>query len=574
MPTSRCDLKVILLCNGRGADAASYRPNRDESQWWSRRDALVRCVSSFLFGPSPSTGKKELTFLFDDDLARIHMTRDEKCTVIPTEQWILSLWKQAAQNLNETIHREGMICRIEFDLATTINNDNKKGWSLPTGLDSKRQVLEYLQRHCSMDFLRSKGLNSNPDVILRKTNKKALMQVLHDWRKSLTQDDQHSDDVIESIYSRFLQPPQNDDSNRSEGIEIVAGTLHETCDEFPCFGLQHDSLKKHLRVCLFLGAVRDMTAKENDILKRVCKRSSTPLVGIRFGSVPEFTSKILSVLAYHHSHDIVGGSIQRLLRSEKVDFPLSPKQTSSLHVLCAVPLSTHQLTLDLKDRDRVHWCLVRVIVCALWRSRLVSSKALSFHSNSIHFVFSDGATIDLLEDEFVAHLASQHQAAPCEFQIINALKKKLKDVTPPEKEWSRKKLATKILKNIISSSSLPIGVAVAIEPGKSRYLSERFYSSDPTSGAAGKAILTLLDIGHEPLGRVQKASKMYKSFLSASKKLDIPLLHQSFIEGGCQDYEAATIIAIQHFCYQNRIFTKQKGARKKVDKKRKYEAVK
>ena len=59
-----CDfLRVVLFCKGKGADKDSYRPRSDEKQWWGRRDALARCVSSFLFGAQSKHGgktKKEL----------------------------------------------------------------------------------------------------------------------------------------------------------------------------------------------------------------------------------------------------------------------------------------------------------------------------------------------------------------------------------------------------------------------------------------------------------------------------------------------------------------------------------
>ena len=71
-------LTIVLLCSGKGADTQSYRPNLDESQWWGRRDALVRCVAASLFGPrggirndrsapdAPSIDT-ELVLLFDED---------------------------------------------------------------------------------------------------------------------------------------------------------------------------------------------------------------------------------------------------------------------------------------------------------------------------------------------------------------------------------------------------------------------------------------------------------------------------------------------------------------------------
>ena len=178
----------------------------------------------------------------------------------------------------------------------------QKKSALPTGLDSKRQLLEYLQKHCSIDFLRSKGLNSNPDGILRKTNKKALMPVWAAWISSQKHNQpEHSGDRIESLYQELLQPPMSDSK---DAIKVVAGTLHETCEEFPCFGLEDSTLdsspKSYYQICLFLGAVRDMSVKENEALEKACRKSSVPLVGIRFGTVPEFTSKILSILAFHH----------------------------------------------------------------------------------------------------------------------------------------------------------------------------------------------------------------------------------------------------------------------------------
>ena len=65
------DLTICLLCSGKGAEAQSYRPNLDESQWWGRRDALVRCVAASLYGPRNTKQKRpdrvELCLLFDED---------------------------------------------------------------------------------------------------------------------------------------------------------------------------------------------------------------------------------------------------------------------------------------------------------------------------------------------------------------------------------------------------------------------------------------------------------------------------------------------------------------------------
>ena len=64
------DLTICLLCSGKGDEAQSYRPNLDESQWWGRRDALVRCVSASLYGPRNTKQRPdrvEPCLLFDED---------------------------------------------------------------------------------------------------------------------------------------------------------------------------------------------------------------------------------------------------------------------------------------------------------------------------------------------------------------------------------------------------------------------------------------------------------------------------------------------------------------------------
>lgn len=63
-----------------------------------------------------------------------------------------------------------------FPSKTTINSSNSGSTtnhiSTVVGMDSKRAVLEYLQKHCSTEFLREQRINSNSEVVLRKTNNK------------------------------------------------------------------------------------------------------------------------------------------------------------------------------------------------------------------------------------------------------------------------------------------------------------------------------------------------------------------------------------------------------------------
>ena len=52
-----------------------------------------------------------------------------------------------------------------------------------------------------------------------------------------------------------------------------------------------------------------------------------------------------------------------------------------------------------------------------------------------------------------------------------------------------------------------------------------------------------------------KRRKIYREILSTSRKMRIPTILQKIVTNICQDREAASIIAHQHMCYQNRVFS-------------------
>ena len=578
-----CDLKVILLCKGRGADASSYRPNRDESQWWSRRDALVRCVASFLFGPHAEGSKKELVMLFDDDLARIHMTKEVGSTAIPTERTIVRLWKQAATHINKPATVDGISCRIVFDPLLQEENDSS---SLPTGLDSKREVLEYLQQQCSFEFLRNHGLNSQPAVILRKTNKKALMKVWNLWRNEVQKKNEGSSgsknsgsnmNRIVEIYSTLLQPSE-------PNVNVIAGTLHETFEELPCYGFKRKQGEKEgsdgrrVLLCFFLGAVRDMGADEYKALEKICQKRNLPQIGFRLGSVPEFTSKILSIVSFHHSQGVLRGAIDRLVdangKKPEVQTPNTGRirissPPSCLHVLCTIPMSSEKLTVSVEARDRLHWCLVRVVVCTLWRSRLVSSSAgATSHQNSLTLIFDDGVAVVLAEEAFVPALAEKHQAAPSEYQILTAIQEHVASVTPNSKQ-SKKSLGAHALETIMTSSPIPVTCIIDAQLGAMDDVTQRFYSADNLE-SADRAIFLVLELAASPLPRTRNSKCQFKDgFFKACTERGLPVAQQAFVTEDCEDWEASTIIAAQHFFYQNRFLMRMPSSVRKSCKKRK-----
>ena len=456
-----CHLRVVLFVSGRGADSNQYKPDRDETQWWSRRDALVRTVAAFLFGPQQerrnnkatnhhvTNHRRELVLLFDEDLACMRMSYNEddlttkghedfEHAMFPSERCIVSIWKEATSTAMKgtEVSRGGLKCQIIVH-----NKTQSMAYNSDVSLASmsKRDVLDRLQKCCSIDFLRQHNLNSSSSVALRKVNRKNLLQAWHIWRKQQCQPKDHSSgqnrEALESILIDLVHAPlYSDDDSSSGNRQVIAGTLHESSrSELPCWNLCKSTVLQRpvhrdnnidnrvVQMCLFLGAVRDMSQLETKCLAAVCNHHQVPRVQVRLGPVAEFTSKILTVVAFHHSTGVLWPSIQSLLNLVNVNNknedqndnthgldnnkdnnnnkmknkrPLLEQRqqhsaddnkimtlkslTSSpppaLHVVVLVPLCSHELTTDLNHRNRVLWCLVRCTVACLWRSRLAERQ--------------------------------------------------------------------------------------------------------------------------------------------------------------------------------------------------------
>lgn len=187
--SSSSSLTVYLLCSGNGADAASYRPRRDESQWWNRRDALVRCVASFLLGPE-APEDRELILLCDGDHCRVHMKFEcesgrNGMEVVPTEFAVIALWKEALTKAPSVVHRGRLSCWAVVSASVNNSNNNSQSNNKPGSIQDwgKRQLLKYLQKNCPMEFLREHHLNSSSAVLLRKVNRSGLAKVYQIWHK-------------------------------------------------------------------------------------------------------------------------------------------------------------------------------------------------------------------------------------------------------------------------------------------------------------------------------------------------------------------------------------------------------
>lgn len=665
MTTNDVTIRVVLCgCQGKGGDPNSFRPQAHDKQWWGRRDALVRCVTSFLFGPvsstaasselsSPSSNNgRELVLLFDEDRTQIHMTTirsdgtvddgrsDNKIaswitssahdSTIPTEQTILRLWKRASSphNVGRMVEESGIQCRVVIDpTAASLSQDKQESTASSHNttntnekvnnlVGSKRQILEHIQKTCPLEFLKAKRLNARSDVILRKVNRDSLLKVWSEYQQMQMQQQQHlgrstsinmSPTGFETVYKDLLRVPKY----LPQTTRIVAGILHESCEEFPCFHIPPvtkdcgDDKDEPLFLCLFLGAVRDMTSDENILLQNICtknKDTPIPMVGIRFGTVPEFTSKILSILAFHHARNVVLPSINRLLqrqnegkRRQKTSRPTTEAQRlepTCLNVVVVLPMMSTAVSTELDRRDRLHWCIVRLIVCTLWRSKMVSSSGSNVsHTNTLHLVFDDGICIYLSETSFVRKLASQHQAAPSEYQVLRALVEEIgqqsnhiitrmnTDLPTGSKMWSRKKLAKCLTNAIFASSPVPVTCTIGLKTfDGTEEVVNNFYDFDPSNVEPTRhlGLLLVMDIAAAfPSNdrERKKQSKVYRRIMSAAEEANKSTLYQRLTPASsCCDFEGASIMALQHFCYQNRVFLANKSQthtkkRKKIDDK-------
>jgi len=558
-----CVVRIVLLCKGRGGEASSYRPNRHDTQWTNRRDALVRCVAAFLYGPSSSSAEREVILIHDEDYARIEMRLQPN--IVPTEQAILSLWKEAATNPGRSINVEkGITCRmVLLDKSSSTTADA----CMPTNMDSKRQVLEYLQQHCSMEFLRKHRLNSSVDVILRKTNKKALMEVYREWNNKNASSTMiattNKQERLASIFQELLKPIN------TLIEQVVAGILHESsAAELPCFDVESEETP-NLQICLFLGAVRDMHPWENRVLSSCCLAATVPLVRVRLSPVSEFTSKILSVVATHDAHETLGPALLRLCDKQVTQKALvgskhenaPTRATQRLHVVCFMPIPSDALSSDLNQRSRALWALVRVTVCTLWRSRLASSSVASASplQNELTILFEDGVVITLKQDELVTSLAEQHQAAPCEYQILQALCKKRDETVASSNhgDWNAKR-ADELLQSILSEdqSSLPtfaLDTTEEEDTGKGGLVTSVYSSVSNTVAINGGQLVLLLRIRDDGVG-VTNSTELTMQVKEACERRCIPVLRESLVTQVVQDKEAATVTMIQHFIYQGRLF--------------------
>jgi hypothetical protein len=445
------------------------------------------------------------------------------------------------------------------------------------------------------------------ETLIRKTNRTKLLDIKKEWereygkKRKVDVAEEHqitnekSPGSLESILQRILQP-------ESSLIEkVIAATLHESSQsELPCWDDDDHSDLRHsnaVQICFFLGSVRDMYKSENRALRRVCDANAIPLLRIRLGPVAEFSSKILTVLAYHDANNRLLPACLLLLMCSQETTPPSfavvgtgtklqntSSNTSSgviLHFICQVPSPSDCVSTRLEDRNRWIWCMVRCIVSSLWRSRLASGKGNSSSSlqdsnmtglkNRLSFLFQDGVVLTLDQMDLVTDMAEQHQAAPSEFQILSMVRQKL--------DGSMKALHPKPVSALVHDLFFDRETQTVQIP--SMWIEFSGKTTTPHENCFYKTVPIAINTAHTLNRQTKETSQLmavaislslngegcnvaaptYSSLLEIQKFCDESTADCSNVEGynlvhvDCIDQEAVFITMLQHLAYQERLVT-------------------
>jgi hypothetical protein len=175
-------------------------------------------------------------------------------------------------------------------------------------------------------------------------------------------------------------------------------------------------------------------------------------------------------------------------------------------------------------------------------------------------IFEDGVTLYLKEAGFVAKLASQHQAAPSEYQILAAIRSLLDSERPLSDGWSKNTLASSIVDKILSSSSQTVTSTISINPTQQGDVVSRCFfgtsTSDQHNVTPCDAAIMVLDLHKNLRDRANKTGKIHRAILTAAMKRNLFTTTASIVKCGV-DFEASCITCLQHFLYQNRLFLGQ-----------------
>ncbi len=513
-------ISFVILADGP-ANAHSFRPNDDETQWWSRRDALVRIVNMACYHgrgiPNPTT--KDLIIFFNqfrenDERRMPKHDEDEKSSgdssiaimtpkniaseiPTPTERSIIRILRrsfQRAENHKESLLNEGScVCghgawnqtinSSTADLATSVsspingNRSNKRPKLIDPLVVGKKELVQFMQASCSIEFLRKHHLNASEDVVLKKFNKEKLIRLQSIWL--LSQNDVNesgAEKVNSNICKEFERLVasftviltrccllQDHSTSGLRNIPFERSTILLLHEDYPVelgvFGInlqerENDSTLVPEHVVCILGGVRDAYEAEIKAIFAAAKRLGIRCVGANLGRTAEFTSKIVAALSSHAIDKRLHYAVAEL-QSISIETRVPPPKLPSIRkgnrswnghgnvspMLHMDNLSMAQPMTIMKIVTRVHFPstfvladstdreilqpLIQLIVNSIWKSRMANE--IEIHDCCIldcclHVLFSDGIILQLGRNDITHEIAKLHMAAPSEYQVLSMVR--------------------------------------------------------------------------------------------------------------------------------------------------------
>ena len=212
-------LSFVFLADGP-CDPSSWRINDDKNQWWSRRDALVRIISTSLwFSPGRSNdvvGEAAILFSVKEKNESscnyslvMHSAKKLTSKVhVPIERELIKCWKEAFAKASKAslslqiggeYPQDGILCSCEpWKEMMLANKTGSKSCSLMSStvdvasLD-KRELLKLLQHNSTIEFLRKHNLNGSEALILKKKNRDAIKAAYEEWERQVKIEQNTSD---------------------------------------------------------------------------------------------------------------------------------------------------------------------------------------------------------------------------------------------------------------------------------------------------------------------------------------------------------------------------------------------
>mmetsp|Transcript_20890 Transcript_20890/g.69766 ORF Transcript_20890/g.69766 Transcript_20890/m.69766 type:complete len:986 (-) Transcript_20890:22-2979(-) len=379
---SAIKVSFFLLCEGQ-CKAASFKPDKDDSQWWGRRDALCRSVAASMWREEARGWEhtQECVLLFDDMGAlRIGKEVTRKIRV-PTERRLLSMMRDACLGANET---DGL------QYYKGVGDD--KFEVLKDDTDRLRKRFRKLLGRCSED---------------------TCVVLLHE-------DYPHELPVF----------GQTNVDNKFRHVIFVLGTVRDmTVNEQKALAAAVEEKSITVLGCN-LGRSAEFTSKVLFALNchAVNGRLSPAIHQLFLLSRGKFDIAKLEPVYLKNSKDVKTDEGE--CRTERD----SGQASRRLHFAVFLGLSACEVSSSSASRDSMY-ALSQIIVCGLWRSNLGElmerKSRLTGYSCLVSIVFACG-TIFTADQTLVRHLASQHKAAPSEHQILSILKDSLQSTRSDE----------------------------------------------------------------------------------------------------------------------------------------------